>query len=107
MGHHSPLAVGSRIRFSARFLGRRLDDTYEVTVLEPGRRFEMRTAQGPFPMTTEYRWEPAGEERCTMTLRNHGEPSGFSKLMAPMMSLAMRRAMTGDLATLKRHIETV
>ena len=29
-----------------------------------------------------------------MTLRNRGQPSGFSKVMAPMMKLAMRRAIT-------------
>jgi hypothetical protein len=30
-----PAVVGSRIRFSARFLGRTLDYTYEVRELEP------------------------------------------------------------------------
>lgn len=32
-----PVAVGSRIGFVARFLGRRLAYTYEVRELEPGR----------------------------------------------------------------------
>ena len=41
-----------------------------------------------------------------MTLRNHGEPSGFSRLVAPLMARAMRRAMTQDLADLKRLLET-
>lgn len=41
-------AVGSRMRFVARFLGRTLEYTYEVREVEPGRRFVMSTAQGPF-----------------------------------------------------------
>ena len=45
-----PLAVGSRLRFRAEFLGRTLQYTYEVRELEPGRRFLMTTAEGPFPM---------------------------------------------------------
>jgi hypothetical protein len=40
-----------------------------------------------------------------MTLRNHGEPTGFSKLAAPFMARAMRRAMRQDLGDLKRLLE--
>jgi hypothetical protein len=36
-----------------------------------------------------------------MTLRNRGEPAGFSKVAAPMISAAMRRANQKDLARLK------
>ena len=66
----------------------------------------MRTAQGPFPMRTTYTWESVGEGSTRMTLRNDGEPSGFSRAVAPMMGVAMRRAMTKDLAVLKRLLET-
>jgi hypothetical protein len=54
-----PLAVGSRIGFVARFLGRRLVYTYEVRELVQGERVVMRTAEGPFPMETTYIWEDA------------------------------------------------
>ncbi len=99
-----PLAVGSRLAFVARFLGRRLEYTYEVRELVPGERFVMATAEGPFPMRTTYTWEPAGTG-TRMTLRNTGEPSGFSRMAAPVMQAAMRRAMTKDLAALKRILE--
>ena len=100
-----PVEVGSRMRFVARFLGRELAYTYEVVALDPGRRLVMRTAQGPFPMETTYTWEPSGDGATCMALRNRGEPAGFSKLAAPFMSMAMRRANRKDLITLRRVLE--
>ncbi len=100
-----PVALGSRMDFVATFLGRRLAYTYEVTELVPGERLVMETAQGPFPMRTTYTWEPAGEG-TRMTLRNTGRPTGFSKMAAPVMAAAMRRATTKDLAALKQELES-
>jgi uncharacterized membrane protein len=100
-----PVQVGSRIAFVAQFFGRRLAYTYEVVELIPGQRFVMRTSEGPFPMETTYTWETAGESETRMTLRNRGTPSGFSTVMAPFMSMAMRQANRKDLARLKELLE--
>jgi uncharacterized membrane protein len=100
-----PLAVGSRLAFVARFLGRRLAYTYEVPELVPGERLVMRTAQGPFPMETTYTWEDAPGGGTRMTLRNRGEPAGFSRLVAPIMAAAIRRANRKDLARIKALLE--
>jgi uncharacterized protein YndB with AHSA1/START domain len=99
-----PLDVGSRVAFVARFLGRRLTYTYEVRELEPGQRLVMSTAGGPFPMETTYEWFDAGDG-TTMTLRNCGEPTGFSKVAAPVLEAAMRRATGKDLRRLKEILE--
>ena len=64
----------------------------------------MRTADGPFEMETSYTWAdtPGGTR---MTLRNRGEPSGFSRVAAPFLSRAMRRANRQDLRRLKELLE--
>jgi uncharacterized membrane protein len=100
-----PLAVGSRVAFAARFLGRRLAYTYEIRALEPGERLVMSTAEGPFPMETTYTFEtlPCGATR--MTLRNRGKPSGFAGVAAPVLAAAMRRANRKDLARVKAILE--
>jgi uncharacterized protein YndB with AHSA1/START domain len=98
--------LGSRITFEAKFMGKALNYTYEIVELVADERMVMTTAEGPFPMTTTYTWEPSGATGTTMTLRNSGEPTGFSKFGAPMMSMAMKRAMTQDLKTLKSILES-
>jgi hypothetical protein len=100
------LAVGSRVAFVAEFLGRRLAYTYEIVDLVPEERLVMRTSEGPFPMETTYTWEPIKLGATRMTLRNRGEPAGFSKLVAPFMASAMRRANEKDLKCLKQLLES-
>ena len=101
-----PATVGSRTAFVAKFLGRRLAYTYEVKEIVAGSRFVMSTAEGPFPMETTYSWEDTSSGGTRMTLRNRGEPAGFSKLAAPIMASAMRRANRRDLAKLKAILES-
>lgn len=96
-----PLTVGSQVAFVARFLGRRLAYTYEITDYRPGERLVMRTSSGPFAMETTYTWEDTSDGGTLMTLRNAGDPAGFSRLYAPVMAAAMRRANRQDLRRLK------
>jgi hypothetical protein len=81
-----PARVGTKVAFSAQFLGRRL-------------------SYGPFPMETTYTWQPIDDRTTQMTLRNKGEPAGFSKLLAPFMKMMMRKANLKDLKNLKNILE--
>ncbi len=101
-----PLKVGSRIAFVAHFLCKKLEYTYEITALIPGKKLVMRTAEGPFPMETTYTWTPIEDRSTKMTLENEGEPKGFSRWLAPFMAKMMRRANNKDLRNLKRILES-
>ena len=103
----TPAAVqaGSKVAFVARFLGRRLAYTYELVEFVPDERLVMRTAEGPFPMETTYTWQPAGDGSTRMTLRNRGEPGGFSRLAGPLMTRAIRRANRKDLRKLRAILQ--
>ncbi len=100
-----PLAVGSRVAFVARFLGRRLAYTYEVREHLPGERFVMRTAEGPFPMETTYTWTDTPSGGTRMALRNRGVPGGPARLAAPLVGRAVARANRKDLARLRSILE--
>ena len=98
-----PATVGSRLAFVAHFLGRRLAYTYEIRALSAD-HLVMSTAEGPFPMETTYTWTAEGPH-TRMTLRNRGEPSGFSAVVAPIMAMMLRRANEADLRKLKAVLE--
>jgi uncharacterized protein YndB with AHSA1/START domain len=100
-----PLGIGTRLAFVARFLGRTLSYTYQVTDFVPAERLVMATAEGSFPMETTYTWADLPGRGTQMTLRNRGTPSGFAGLTAPFMVAAMRRANRKDLAALKSLLE--
>lgn len=101
-----PLAQGSVVSFIAHFMGKRIAYTYKMIEVIPGERLIMRTEQGPFPMETTYTWLAIDPGSTRMTLRNHGQPAGFSKLMRPFMAIAVKRANRKDLACLKQILET-
>jgi uncharacterized membrane protein len=101
-----PLGVGTRLAFTAEFLGRRMAYTYEVVEHEPGERLVMRTADGPFPMETSYMWVDGPGGSTVMALRNRGEPAGFSAIASPMMAAGIRRNNRGDLQRLKAVLES-
>jgi uncharacterized membrane protein len=100
-----PLAIGSRVAFAARFLGRRITYVYEISELSDGERLVMGTTDGPLAMETTYVWrdEPGGGTR--MSIRNRGEAGGFAAIAAPLLERSMRKANREDLAQLKAILE--
>lgn len=101
----APLAVGSRVRFSARF-GGLIVYTYEVAELEPGRLLVMKAIDGPFAMETTYSWADADGGATRMVLRNRGGPGGLiGQLLAPLLARTIRAATRKDLARLKEILE--
>lgn len=100
-----PPQVGTRVARVAYFLGRRLAYTYRIERWEPGVELEMRALDGPFPMTTTYRWERLGESRTRMSITNAGGPEGFFGLATPLLARQVRSALVEDLAKLKALLE--
>jgi hypothetical protein len=56
-------------------------------------------------METTYTWQTVDSGATRMTLRNRGEPSGFSRIGAPLMAAAVRRETRKNLRCLKALLE--
>jgi Polyketide cyclase / dehydrase and lipid transport len=92
-----PLAVGSRVRRVATFLGRRIEYVNEIVALDD-RRLDMRSVVAPFPMRITYTFEPRDGGT---TVRNHVRGGGI-RLVAPLV----RRNVQRDLERLRDILES-
>jgi len=100
-----PLQVGSKVAFVAHFLGRQLKYTYEIIEFIPGGATSNAHSGGTIPDGDDLYLESTADGNTHMTLRNRGDPAGFASLVAPLMSLAMRRANRKDLTWLRQLLE--
>lgn len=98
--------LGAQIAFVAKFMGKELAYVYEIVEFVPDEKMVMRTADGPFPMETIYTWEATVNGQTKMTLRNRGQPKGFSKFFSFMMVPMMRKANRKDLKKIKEILES-
>jgi len=101
-----PVQVGSRVEFRAKFLGRNLVYTYDLTEFVPGERLVMQTPEGQTRWVTTYTWESVdGDKGTRMTLRNWGEPGALASVAKPLLVRSMRGAATKSLIRLKAILE--
>jgi len=100
-----PIAVGSRVRRVASFMGKRIEYVNEVTRLEPGTLLEMRSVKSPFPMVVTYEFDEEGDGTTRTSVRVQGDPSALYRLAGPLMSRKVRKSVAADLETLKRILQ--
>jgi uncharacterized membrane protein len=99
-----PLGVGARGRDVRRFMGRRVETTYEVTEYAPPARFAVRSLAGPTPVAARYTLERlAGGTR----VRSEADLAigGPMRLVAPLLSRLLGRQHARDLQRLKGLLE--
>ncbi len=101
-----PVGVGTTYRIVLKFLGRRIETTYEIIEYEPPHKHCVRITSGPIPAVGCLLLEPTdgGSTRLTQTL-DRGELGFFFRLAEPLVRRAINRQSEADLATLKDLLE--
>jgi len=100
-----PLRVGSTYDQQARFLGRDIVNSFQVTELEPGRRVSFESTGGTFPIAVTRTVEPLGPDRSRFTEAVEGDARGFFRIAEPLLRLMVKRSIGRDFPRLKRLLE--
>src|SRR5665648_790896 len=100
----TPIAIGSRVKFVAHFLGHHVTSAYEVTDLAPGSFLVARLVEGPLSFETRYTWERAWGG-TKMTVESRGPSQRFSGFSAGFVARAIHHETRKDLRRLKDILE--
>ena len=85
-----PIALGSRYRQEASFLGRSIISVFEVIEFEAGSRVVIDTIESTFPILVERRVEAVDETSCRVVATIDGGPSVPGFLQGVMGRMAQR-----------------
>lgn len=83
--------VGATYVQVAEFVGRRIETSFVVTELEPGRKISIESIKSTFPIQVTRTVEPLGEARCRVTAHVRGQPPRLMALMSPMVKRTIRK----------------
>jgi uncharacterized membrane protein len=100
-----PRRVGSRYEQVAKFLGKEIRTTFEVVDHQPGRRVTIRSLEGSsFPLTVTRQVDPLDDRRCRVTETVESDPSGFYKVVGPVLHAMVRSRIARDYRRLAKQL---
>ena len=99
-----PHGVGSTYDQEARFMGRTIRSSFEVTEFEAGRLIRIvSTADMPIVVTRTV--EAIGDDRSRVTAHVQGDPPGLLKIFGPLLDRMVERNVAKDYERLKELLE--
>ena len=98
------VGVGTTVREVRKFLGRRIESTYEITEYELNKKVSSKATSGPIPFSLTTTFEPAGEG-TKLTIKGEAEPGGFFKLAGSVVSRTFENSIKADFDSLKVILE--
>ncbi len=99
----TPIRVGTKIMSRVKFLGRRIEQTAEVTEFAHDKKFVFK-GDKPFPATITNLFE-AATGGTKLTQIGEFEPGGFFKVGEPILARITKKQFEAQLDTLKELLE--
>jgi len=100
-----PIGLGSTYDQEARFLGKSIVSSFEVTEYRPGERIRIVSTGGTMDIDVTRTVEPRGDDRCLVSAVVNGDPPGFMRLLGPLLPVMVRSSVSGDYRRLKELLE--
>ena len=100
-----PVGVGTTAREVSRFMGRRLEVDSTIVAFEADRTMTFVTSSGPFPFQGSFTVAPIATG-TRLTSRFDAEPTGAMRFADGLFGRLIKRKFDGDLANLKRLMES-
>lgn len=103
-----PPAVGDLCTTTRRIGGAERPSTSRLVKLDPPRFWSVRGVDGPIRALVDVTVEPLSEVRCRLTISVDFEGHGIGRVLVPtLVRRQARKEMPGNLATLKRIVESL
>ncbi len=99
-----PVGVGTIMREVNRILGKRIENTYEITEYEPNRRYSCKSISGPFPWQGTFTFDLV-KGGTKVTMASEFQIGGFFKLAEPIVIRMAKRQFKADFNNLKDLME--
>jgi uncharacterized protein YndB with AHSA1/START domain len=99
-----PMGEGTRIREQRRLFGREYHVVHEVAVFDPPHRFEVRSVEGPLPLTVSHMLEPSGGG-THLEVVGEAKPKGMLRFAAGAAAKAAESEFRRDFERLKELLE--
>jgi len=102
-----PIGVGSIYEQRARFMGRDVVSTFEVTRYEPGQLIAIETIVSTFPIQVVRQVEAIDDNNCRVSADITGGPEkGFAKLLEPLVGRWAQKSVDRDYDRLVQLLES-
>ena len=99
-----PVNVGTQVSQSFRFLGQRIDSTFEVTEHEPDRQVKYKSVSGPIDFESKATFESV-EGGTKLNLALEADVGGVFKLAEPLVARNAKSQWEKSFANLKEVLE--
>ena len=86
-----PVGVGSRAVMVRREFGRSSESEYAITEFEEGRRISAHHPDASIDFNISFEITPIDSRSCTVQVDVKAQPMGWTRLLEPIMQLAMPR----------------
>ncbi|MFQ6089520.1 MAG: SRPBCC family protein [Candidatus Methanofastidiosia archaeon] len=99
-----PMGVGTTFREVEKFIGKRIESTYEVTEYETNKKYSFKTISGPAPGEVSMSFESV-EGGTKVSFAMDFEIGGLFKLAKPVVIRMTKKQVDDEVSNLKDLLE--